>query len=191
MPNAMIDIDNTIMDTQTAIWEYILLSDPEAGVSPDYELLDIADVPFRQEVQKFFQSHNYSETVLNIKPIQGSRDAIARLAIFANIYFVSSRTENWHNATHISLRDHGFLEYANDVILRTASEPAAIFKRRIADNLAVQIACDDSVTTLQALTATPYRYLITQSWNCDEQLPSSIVRATNLTEVIRLLQSRV
>lgn len=175
-PIIMVEIDNTLADTQRAFTEY-LASTPEGSVDPESLGTELRGDGLEWNnpyVREFIESRNHRETVLAIEPYPSSMRALKKLTDIGDVHIVSSRIENWHEPTKLWLASHGFMSMVAGVHLRGVGERTVDFKRRLAKQLNADYAFDDSVEVALGLKSMVKGvYLISQPWNRNF-IPSSV-----------------
>lgn len=172
----MVEIDNTLADTQRAFTEY-LASTSEGSIDPESLGTELRGDGLEWNnpyVREFIESKNHRETVLAIEPYSSSLRALKKLTDLGEVHIVSSRIENWHEPTRLWLASHGFMGMVAGVHLRGVGEKTVDFKRRIAKQLDADYVFDDSVEVALGLKGTSKGvYLISQPWNRNF-IPSSV-----------------
>jgi 5'(3')-deoxyribonucleotidase len=166
--NIVVDIDNTLADTQGAFLDYIVRVSGRS-ISPGNirsELRGDGTEWYEPYAKEFIISTNYHVTVLTVKPYPISVQAMELLGTLGDIHIVSSRINNWHNATHQWLEEHRLMTKVSSVHLRDASENSIDFKKRIVSQLQADYLFDDSTDIALGLRgAVDEVYLIRQPWN--------------------------
>lgn len=167
-PNIIVDIDNTLADTQGAFLEYITKVSgrtiPKGSIKTELrgDGLEWYE-PFAKE---FITSTQYEDTVLTVKPYPTSLEAMRILGTLGNVHIVSSRINNWHDATYTWLERHNLSSEVKSIHLRDASEKSVDFKRRVLVELETDYLFDDSTDIALGLKdIVDMIYLIAQPWN--------------------------
>jgi len=172
----MIEIDNTLADTQRAFTEY-LESISQNSIDPESLGTELRGDGLEWNnpyVREFIESKDHRDTVLAIRPYVSSMRALKKLTELGEVHVVSSRIENWHEPTQLWLASHGFMELVSSVHLRGVGEKTVDFKRRLAKELKVNYVFDDSVEVALGLKGMVEGvYLISQPWNRNF-IPSSV-----------------
>lgn len=175
----LIDIDNTIAQTQHAYIRYAntLSNKPFIFEEITREYADDAADPFEALVRGFIASTDYKNTVEAIEPYPGIREAFALLhGAGLKLCVASSRIEGWHQPTAQWLDTHGLLPYVDSLYLRTQDIDSGDFKQAVAALCGARYAFDDSASTGKLLAAMDTFYLIDQPWNRDTVLPNHMLR---------------
>lgn len=172
----MIEIDNTLADTQRAFTEY-LTATAKGAVDPDSLATELRGDGLEWNnpyVREFIESKDHRDTVLAIEPYSSSMRALKKLTELGEVHIVSSRIENWHESTRLWLASHGFMTLVSSVHLRGVGEKTVDFKRRLAKQLGADYVFDDSVEVALGLKGMVKGvYLISQPWNRNF-IPSSV-----------------
>lgn len=161
----MVDVDNTIADTQVAILNYIAERTGER-IAPDYFSPDVwgrRDLPISRYVTDFLRSPGL---VGKVSPSAGASAALQRLHEAGyEMEAVSSRMMPLREVTTDWLQQHGFTEYFRSVHNRTA-QSSARFKQEVASKERFEAAFEDDPANAIALAeVVPLVYLINQPWN--------------------------
>lgn len=194
--NIVVDIDNTLADTQSALLEYVARM--SGGRIPSVivrkELRGDGVEWYEPYVRRFIESTNYQTTVLGIKPYATSIEAMEVLSTLGNVHIVSSRINNWHDATYEWLRLHNFQKYIQGVYLRDINERSVNFKKRIATEIKADYLFDDSLDIVLELgSSVRTSYLINQIWNTDFFIEpvKTVIRCDNLLEAAKHLSGGI
>lgn len=165
----LIDIDNTIAQTQRA---YIAYANEMVGdarfifedITKEYS--DNINDPFEALVRNYLTSSNYAQTAEAILPYVGILEAFQSLHLHDfRLCIASSRVENWHEPTVHWLDKHGLLPYIHQIYLRTSDVPSIDFKQQSVIATDATIVFDDSFETAKVLASLKRYYLIDQPWN--------------------------
>ncbi len=189
-PTILIDIDNTIAQTQQAYVAYANTLSPTPFIFETItrEYADDMDDPFEALVRGFITSTDYANTVEAIAPYPGILKAFQDLyGAGFRLCVASSRIENWHQPTAQWLETHGLLPYVDSLFLRTQDIDSADFKRAVAELAGVHYAFDDSAHTSSLLPFVKAFYLIEQPWNRDASALEHVVRVKDFETGVRQL----
>lgn len=189
----LIDIDNTIAQTQQAYVAYANTKSPAPFVFEEItrEYADDMSDPFEALVRDFIMSEDYISTVEAISPYTGILQAFQDLySAGFRLCVASSRIESWHQPTAQWLETHGLSPYIDSLYLRTQDIDSADFKIAIAELTNAHYAFDDSAQTSLILPSIKTFYLIDQPWNRDAAVPSHIVRVQSFADGVRQLLTR-
>lgn len=168
--NIIVDIDNTLADTQGAFLEYITKKSgrqiPLNSIRT--ELRGDGLGWYEPYAREFILSTSYEDTVLRVKPYSTSVEAMELLNTIGDVHIVSSRINNWHDATHQWLKNHNFTEKVRSIHLRDVNEKSVDFKKRIIAQLEGDYLFDDSMDiAIELKNVVRKVYLIDQPWNED------------------------
>lgn len=185
MATVLVDIDDTLSDTQVAMLEYI---NRRSQTPYRFEELTRAhreqDIPeYESLVQEFLATPSLVEQT---KPYANALTALRRLhAAGFVIHIASSRREPLHDATVRWLERHGFIDYVDTIHPRSSAHRGHEFKRLVAERIRPAAAFDDTyeVAELLAKSDVPV-YLIDKPWNRDERLPRNVVRAKDFADAV-------
>ena len=183
---AVIDIDNTIADTQNSIRQFL----EEKGVNParlhaySNEFRDDLDEDYSGYIAEYIYSENYEETVFRIPLFPGSLEALETLSKICDIYVVSSRINNWHNPTHEWLKSQQINNFIKGCFLRDKSEASLAFKMRVIEKLDADIVFEDSLEVVRSLSDTTRSYLIDQTWNRDVRVTDRYMRFNSFSDSV-------
>jgi phosphoglycolate phosphatase-like HAD superfamily hydrolase len=192
-PTVMVDVDDTIADTQHAFIAYL----EATGRGGQYTYAGITramrenhDAHYRELVWEFL---THSGTLANLRPLPGCLAALRRLvgAGYA-VHITTSRTIEASQLTRNWLEHHGVAELATAVHLRPAEATRNGFKVDMALAIKAVAAFDDAYDAALALAeANVWTYLLTRPWNAKEPLPAGAQRAASFPgAVTQLLASR-
>ena len=177
--NIIVDIDNTLADTQGAFLEYITKKSgrqiPLSSIRT--ELRGDGIEWYEPYAREFIFSTSYEDTVLRVKPYPGSMEAMELLNTLGDVHIVSSRINNWHDATHQWLKNHNFTEKVRSIHLRDVNEKSVDFKKRIIAQLQGDYLFDDSMDiAIELKDIVREIYLIDQPWNEDLSIDYEKIR---------------
>lgn len=190
----LIDIDNTIAQTQHAYIRYANAFSDKPFIFEEItrEYADDINDPFEALVRGFITSKDYKNTVEAIAPYPGIREAFELLhSAGFRLCVASSRIEDWHKATAQWLDTHGLLPYVDDLYLRTQDINSSDFKQAVAACCGARYGFDDSASTGKLLDMMDTFYLIDQPWNRNISLPSYMLRVRSFKEGVLHLLSTV
>ena len=188
---AVIDIDNTIADTQNTIREYL----EKKGVNParltsnKEEFRDDITKDFNTHISEFIHSTDYENTLLTIPLISGVLQALQVLNKSCDLYIVSSRINNWHAPTMTWLHSTRVMPFIKKVYLREVSESSVAFKKRVTAELKADVLFEDSLDIIRSLENIQTRFLIDQPWNQDNISTDKYTRAHSFAEAVATFQS--
>ena len=185
----LVDIDNTIAKTQHA---YVNFANSVKGGAFKFESItkefsDDQNDRFESLVREYISSTNYSMTVEAIEPYPNALIAFKNLkAAGFRICVASSRIENWHPSTAYWLEYHGFIQYIDQLFLRTEDIDSAGFKQEVAFAVQPQAVFDDSYQTAKILSSIDSVYLIAQPWNNYIMTTDNITRVSDFAEAVSI-----
>ncbi len=181
-PTVIIDVDDTIADTQVHILEWINQRSQRQYV------WDEMDRSYRDGLQPEYQTHvvNYltePELTQHIIPYRDALEGIKQLHSSGHeLHIVSARDHSYTNVTNKWLKKNGFIDYIDHIHLRPDHQPGHIFKREIADAIQPLAAFDDTLDVgLELANSGVYVYLIDKPWNAGELLPAAMERVPSFT----------
>ncbi len=191
MQNVLVDIDDTLADTQVAMLRYI----NQKSKRP-YRFEELTrehrerSVPEYDKLAKEFMDR--PDLIARCTPCADALDALKRLhgAGFA-IHIVSSRREPIHDITLEWLREHGFADYVTEVHPRSSKQSGREFKRLISEKIRPAAAFDDTMEVAEALSQIGVTvYLIHKPWNASETLPRNVSHAETFAAAVNAFLSR-
>lgn len=177
-PTVLVDIDDTISDSQTVILEHVNRLSPIR-----YRQEDLTRASREQD------NNHYNRLVAHLlkqPDIIGSylpfADAAAAMKKLHQagfeIHIASSRKEVLHEVTIQWLRRHGFADFVTRVHPRSSLSRGHEFKVKAAASVNAVAAFDDTYDVVEALSAAvPIVYLIDRPWNHGEATPVNVKRA--------------
>lgn len=183
---ALVDIDDTLADTQTAILDYI-----NSKSTNRYEYSELTR-EFREgkvgEYEKLVGEFlNNEELVYGVKPYSYAKESVAILKDNGYKVFVcSSRKENLHEITTKWLKQHGLTDYIDDYYGRHSSFRGHEFKVVTAKEVGASVAFDDTANVAESLSSSGvFTYLIDKPWNHDINSLPNMKRVQNLNEAVK------
>ncbi|MEX2209939.1 MAG: hypothetical protein WD603_03610 [Patescibacteria group bacterium] len=191
MQNILVDIDDTLADTQTAMLRYI-----NQKSNQTYRL---------EELTREHRENTKLEYDKLAKEFMARPDLIARCAPYADaldafrklhgsgfvIHIVSSRREPLHDITLDWLREHGFADYVTEVHPRSSKQSGREFKCLISEKIRPVAAFDDTMEIAEALADMNITvYLIHQPWNAGESLPPNVHRSKTFAAAVNAFLSQ-
>jgi phosphoglycolate phosphatase-like HAD superfamily hydrolase len=184
-PAVMVDIDDTLADTQTNLLAYV---NARASRPYVYEQLtrrfrEGAVAEYNRLVTEYLRQPTL---VFAHILLPGSRRSLERLheAGYA-VHIVSSRKENLHEITRAWLVHHGLMAYVTTVHGRSAQVRGNAFKVAVAKATQAVAAFDDTYDVAEALAdAGVEAYLMDRPWNQDEPLIPHMHRAESLEAAV-------
>ncbi len=190
MANILVDIDDTLAQTQSHNIDYI-----KKQHGKDYNFSDMTreyreghDIEYAKLVGQFLQD---KQVISEIKPYSFALDSLKMLHQAGHtIHIVSSRRENLHKVTEDWLREHGFIDYVHLIHPRYSNLHGKDFKLKIAQDNKLTIAFDDTWDVSEALAGAGVRvFLIHKPWNQDEELTNMIIRVDDFRTGVELFLS--
>jgi phosphoglycolate phosphatase-like HAD superfamily hydrolase len=189
-PTLIIDIDDTIADTQVHMLEWI-----NARSQRQYVWGEI-NRSFREGLQPEYQAHMmaYLSTPENTRKIAPYKNALAAIQILHargyELHIVTARDSSFANVTNTWLREHGFSDFIGQIHLKPDHQSGQAFKRAVATIIQPLAAFDDTYDVgIELATAGVYVYLINKPWNMGERVPVAMERVSSFTSgVQRFLQ---
>lgn len=180
----IVDIDDTIADTQAAIIDFIFRRTGER-----------VPLGYFTEAVRRSRSGEYDglvteflstpEAVRDVAPLADARQALERLhAGGYRVHIMSSRAEPLHHVTEKWLKDNGFADSVHEIHPRPVSEPSSEYKRRLADRLKPAAIFEDAYDIAASLASAGITsYLITRPWNESRtKLPGGVTRVDSFSE---------
>lgn len=185
--SVLVDIDDTLSDTQVKILEYVnkhsarqyayeeLNSDFREGTAEGYEYNLLA--------REFLKTN---ELVRTCPPYLDALTAIKSLhELGFIIHIASSRRENLHDITVDWLKTHGFIDFVTEIHPRQSTLRGVEFKIAAATKTQAVAAFDDTLDVVEALSAVvPIVYLIDKPWNQKPYLPPNVERMPNFADAV-------
>ena len=183
---AVIDIDNTIADTQTAIKKFLEKRgvDPRLLLNFPQEFRDDTPEHFSTLISEFIYSHNYDTTLFTIPLYTGVLEALSLLQKSCKIYVVSSRINNWHTPTEAWLLANHVKPLVSGIYLRDQSESSLAFKKRVISELKADVVFEDSLEILKSVTDVNLRFLIDHPWNQENISSEGYVRVKSFVDAV-------
>lgn len=187
MANILVDIDDTLAQTQKHNLEYI-----KNTHGKNYKFAEMTrgfregkNKQYDHLVGKFLKNE---QLVREIKPYSFALNALKQLHNAGHsIHIASSRKENLHKVTEDWLHEHGFADYIHHIHPRYSEHKGKEFKVKTVIENNITIAFDDTWDVAEALAEADVRvYLIHKPWNKDEQLPKNIIRVDNFAEGVKM-----
>lgn len=182
----LIDIDDTLADTQTHILQYVNSSSKRhygrEEISRDFREGKSGEYTFL--VKQFL---NNPDLVAQILPYRDALDAIQKLHQnnYA-IHIVSARKENLYNTTLAWLNQHGFADFIHHVHPRPNLSRGHVFKAKVARAINPAAAFEDTYNVALALAReVPRIYLINKPWNLTEPIPANVVREPSFSDSVK------
>lgn len=184
-PTVLVDIDDTLSDTQHAMLSYI-----NTHGSRQYRFEELTRAhreegveEYEELVQEFLSQ---PKLVRQCRPLQNAIDGLRQLhAAGYEIHIVSSRKELLHETTRDWLADHGFADYVDMIHPRSSRYKGKDFKQVVADRIKPAVAFDDTLEVVEVLAGGGVlTYLINQPWNADGQLPKNVRRAESFAAAV-------
>ena len=193
MSRLMIDVDDTIADTQKLLIEKI---NPLTDHRYSFEGMTRGH---RENAAEFDEWNDHVRRLLKmpndialIKPSAGAQPAFERL--FHHDFdpdITTARKAPLFDCTDQWLKEYHFWPFVNEIHRRRDNERGVEFKCRIAREYQFAAAFDDTADVVEALSRfVPVVYLINKPWNVDTDFPSNVIRVKSFAEgVDRLLSS--
>ncbi len=181
----LIDIDDTLADTQTHILQYV-----NSNAKRHYK---------REEISRSFREGKSSEYTLLVKQFLNNADLVAQILPYSDalgamqklhqnnyaIHIVSARKQNLYDTTLAWLNQHGFADFIHHVHPRPNLSRGHVFKARVARDINPVAAFEDTYDVALALAReVPCVYLIDKPWNLAESIPANIVRASSFNDSV-------
>lgn len=180
----LVDIDDTIADTQAAIIDFIFRRTGQR-VPLEYFTEAVRRNRFGEYDGLITEFLNTPEAVRDVAPLADARQALKRLhAGGYRIHIMSSRAEPLHRVTEKWFKDHGFADSVHEIHPRSVSVPSSEYKRQVVDRIKPAAAFDDAYDIAVSLaSAGVAAYLITRPWNAQRtKLPSGVTRVDSFAE---------
>ena len=173
MPAVLVDIDDTLADTQTQLLGYVnarasrryafneLTNEFRQGIGPGKEYDDLVTFAMRDPA-----------LIARAEPFDGALEAMKKLKEAGHeVHIASSRREILHGITKDWLKRHGFIKYIDGIHPRSSDKGGGEFKIFTARKLGTAAAFDDTYEVAAALAAEGVKvYLIEKPWNRLEPL---------------------
>ncbi len=180
MANILVDIDDTLAQTQKHNLEYI-----KNHHGKEYKFAEMTKAfregenkEYDQLVGKFLKD---KQMVSEIEPYSFALDSLKKLHLAGHtIHIASARRENLHSVTEQWLQTHGFADYIHHIHPRSSLDKGKDFKVKVVKKNNITIAFDDTWDVSEALAnAGVTVYLLHKPWNKDEKLSDNIIRVDN------------
>lgn len=183
---AMIDVDDTIADTQVFLLEEInktvatpfLFDEMTREHREDNDHLDYG--------KKVWEILKQPQLMAQVKPYPSALDSMWDLWLSGwDLHIVSSRQEPLHTCTRQWLKDHGFESIIEKIHPRPTYTKGSKFKVDVAREVGFTVAFDDTFDVCVTLAAVvPKVYMIDKPWNrgYDDELPNNVIRVNAFTE---------
>ncbi len=183
-PTVLVDIDDTLADTQTAVLQWVNAQSPQ-----QYSYRELT----REHREK--NSGHYYEMVqqllnspddLQVEPYTNALEALKQLhRADYEIHIASARKESLHQLTLDWLKRHGFVDYVKQVHPRSSKVRGHEFKVMVAGNVKPEAAFDDTLEVAEALAESGVTvYLIDKPWNTSDNLPQNIIRTPDFASAV-------
>ena len=187
----IIDIDDTIADTQVRIlawinerservytWDEMDRSYRE-GKQPEYEIY----------MQQFLADPDLAS---GVAPYQDALESIKSLhKAGLELHLVTARDTSFDRMTQEWLKAHGFIDYIEHTHHRPAHQHGRDFKREVATALLPLAAFDDTYDVgLELAHGGVYVYLIDKPWNLGEMTPAAMERVPSFSAGVRQFLKR-
>ncbi|MDP4038468.1 MAG: hypothetical protein Q8P54_00655 [bacterium] len=185
-PVVLVDIDDTLADTQVKMLEYVNRNGDKTyqyhKLTREFRDGKIAD--YEKLVQEYLSRPDLVEEIL---PYDNTLEAMQRLETGGyEIHIVSTRKEPLHNSTIKWLSRHGFDQHIKKVHPRPSEKIGHKFKQDTANLVNAVAAFDDTLRVVIAMAEiVPVVYLIDKPWN-QGKLPRNIVRVSSFVEAVDL-----
>lgn len=187
--NVLVDVDDTISDTQRHILEWMA----EQGAHYEFEQITRdfrergrdTDPEYERLIRHALDEN--PELLAATKPYDDALLAFRELRDYDfTIHIVSSRQTPLHDVTAQWIRDHGFLPHVEQIHPRPPGVKGNAFKRSIADEQLFVAAFDDTFEVCTELAAADpgcQVYLIDKPWNrgYDSELPRNVKRVDSFS----------
>ncbi len=175
MVATLVDIDDTLSGTMTALLEYV---NERASRHYRYEELN-REFRERNEgeyydlVQEALRAGN-----LQVFPLAGALAGVSRLHQAGHeVHIVSARPEDQHKWVRRWLQTYDFSPYITEIHPRPSSQKGSDFKRAVAKRIKPKAAFEDTYELARALAPVcPKTYLIDCPWNRADGLPGGVIR---------------
>lgn len=192
-PTVIIDVDDTIADTQVHILAWI-----NQRSSRQY-LWHELDRTFREGRQPEYETHMqaYLATPEHAREIEPYEDALTGIKLLhkagLELHVVTARDASFTSITLEWLTNHGFVDFVDRIHYRPKDQHGHIFKRNVANQIQPLAAFDDTYDVgLELANAGVYTYLIDKPWNTNTLLPAAMERVPSFASgVQRFLQRKI
>lgn len=185
--SVLVDIDDTLADTQVKLLEYA-----NSKSVRQYAYHEMSQ-KFREKqvpewaglVKDFLQQPDLVETV---QPYSDAFSAMKKLHEAGYlIHIASSRKENLHSASVNWLKQHGLIDFVTEIHGRMDNNRGSEFKVASANKSGAIAAFDDTLGVVTALAgAVETVYLIDKPWNQTQKLPVNVVRTSSFADAVDL-----
>lgn len=181
----LVDIDDTLADTQVKILEYVNSHAPQhyAMNQITHEFREGLNAEYDQLVRQFLAS---GDLVGQIEPITDAISGLAQLKEAGyEIHIASARQENLHTVTVDWLTRHGLSDYVHRIHPRFSHQRDYQFKLTAAREIDAVAAFDDTLSVIEALAAAvPKLYLINKPWNNHKNIKTPIIRVDSFAAAV-------
>lgn len=191
-PSVLVDIDDTLADSQTLMLEFINARSPRRFTREELtrQHREAREPEYEQYVQAFLSDPSH---IAESQPFEDALDGMQRLHRAGySIHIASARRENLHDTTLRWLKQHGFTDFVDRIHPRSSKHRGHEFKRLVAEEIQPVAAFDDTYDVAETLAGLGVAtYLIDNPWNVMDSLPDGIIRVPSFNDAVsRLLVSR-
>jgi uncharacterized HAD superfamily protein len=186
---ALVDIDDTIADTQKMLIEKV---SENTGHKYVFEEMDRDYREGDGEHTKLWREAVWDilkrpDVMITVSPSKGALEAIVELGnngVDPDI--VTARKQILADATGEWLETHGFAHHIHQRPIREDGESGVEFKLRVARENNYDVAFDDTYDVAVALAdIIPTVYLIHKPWNDGHPLKENMIRVNSFSEGVR------
>lgn len=181
---ALVDIDDTLADTQLKILEYVNQYSEQKylfdGITREFREGGVEE--YENLVRNFLKQ---PELIYQVNIYPSALESIQKLYENYRVHIASSRREPLHKTTEQWLKNHGLLDYVEKIHSRFSNQKGGDFKVAAAKTAGASIAFDDTLDVAEALAKSGVTtYLIDKPWNQSPKLPSNIIRVENFEAAV-------
>lgn len=194
MKHILVDIDDTLAQTQRTMLDYLKAQRGKvlkfSDMTRDFREHNGGDKDYNELVKEFLHDETLVREIL---PYSFALPSLKKLHKAGNtIHIVSSRRENLHKVTEEWLAKHDFIDYVHHIHERSSDEHGFEFKVRVAKAHNMTVAFEDTFDVALALAESGVKvYLISKPWNRNEAMHPNMIRAKDFgTATDRFLKSR-
>lgn len=187
----LVDIDDTLANTQTKILEYV-----NSHSARSYKIEEITN-EFREGLNREYNTLIEDflaepDLVSQIEPFDDALIGMKRLAqADYEIHITSSRKENLHDVSSDWLLRHGFMGHIHHIHPRFSTQRGHHFKLEAASSINAIAAFDDTLSVVETLAEiVPELYLINKPWNASRSAASSIKRVESFAQGVDIFLAK-
>lgn len=193
MQPVLVDVDDTIAETQRLLIEHI---NAELGTDYRFENMDRRyredlDDETRQWTEAVWAALKQPKLMQTMAPSENAIEAMETMVDFGySPHIVTARKKLLFEATKNWLKDNGFHQYYEFMHPRRDGESGVEFKLRVAREVGFVAGFDDTYEVVVALSEViPTMYLIDKPWNRggDCPLPNNVIRVPSFEFGVRRL----